>query len=189
MWVFCPFSLFWLVVMSSSLSSPLTKDSFSGQHSFRYHRFKEGELRPQTWSPSRGREWYVEGGEKPHWCWLTCRTKEPNEPEIWGSKEVCGSLHYLEYCLTSEKFQNRAVLEQADCASLSMNLMATEGLGISLPWCCYWLAAEVRAQRRGVFHESIDLNPCLYLFLFAKFAEYLGCYSSMDPDAPGVWLI
>lgn len=95
------------------------------------------------WSPVQSHKQHMEGGENLHCCWFTCRTKELNQPEIWGSEEVCGSLHYLEYRLTSEKFQNRAVPEQADYAPPSMNRMATEVLGISLPRFCYWLAAEV----------------------------------------------
>lgn len=151
--------------------------------------FKEGQFKPQMWWPGRGHRQQAEGGEEFQWYGFTCRTKELHKPEIWGSKEVCGSLHYLEYCLLSEKFQNKAVLDQADYASPSMNLMATEGFG-NFPTTLLLLAYRwSRSIGQGVRSTSPLILIPACLFPFAKFAEWLGCYSSMDPDTPGVWLI
>lgn len=94
----------------------------------------------------------------------TVRTEQPTGPEIWGSQQVCGSLHHLECCLTLEKFQNRGVCEQSNCATPSMNLVSTERFGlISLLVSVIDLLLRSGHRERGAFQESVDLSLCLSL--------------------------
>lgn len=71
-----------------------------------------------------------------------------------------------------------------------MKLVATEGSGlISLAGLSATdLLLNLRHREGGTFHESVNLSLCLCPVL-AIFAEYQGCYSSMDPDTPRVQLM